>query len=906
MKKTLFLTAVLALVVGQPTYAWSGGADAGIDTSWAGISINQGHYVNNNITGKTLDDTNHQVVGLTPEGATTTAQIDAVNLKDGAELVCITNQWSPAYARKFQALTIDKLNFGATGSGAGSLTVRVKDGQGADSMTINVKAVDGALSSVKNEGVLTLGSDAVTTTITGMVLNTGTLNLKGTLAVDSTNAAAYTVKSAGSETWSDAANAQGFLTVNGATFYAIKGASVLLDGATVTGATLDEEGNYVFSKETSTSTTYVVNAETAAISAADAAIATGYDVQHEGAKIVFDGAGISLAPGDFTANGHAYTIGLTNGAAMTVSTGGSVSTIKGVAFEIGADSKLVLGAEDALGWSEANGPTSFTLEGSVGHMATLELNAGQTGVTDIAFKGYSQVTGTSNMNAFGDENSTLVISATGKENHFDAEFKIRRDVTVDVAADSELTFKNVSHFGGGFTGSMNKTGDGVLTFKGTLTNTKINGDGENTLITGATIAAGNTLSNLVISDSTLNSSIAIGENAVTFSGTITMGGTGETLSSEETFTGLVSGYGVVNTTKKFTVVTEANMSKVVNNATWMVGEGTTTLAADGTVTGIVTSQGAWHTVGEADMADVQGNTVTVEAGSTLSITSGYAGNGKTINNANGGTLLLNGMTGYFNGGSALGNVKVGEDGAYINNGYSNSGFTTIGNLDAVEGGTITFGGDYGASDKFQVTGEVSENLNIVNERESSAATTMKFDNALNINSITAESGTLKIIADSVMVNALTFGGGTLDVRDSTSAETTITTTVLNVNADSTLNANLVTTTDSQLYFNGTLTMGSTVEFGAGTTIIVSDDIAAQIESGAIVTLIDSIDADADITSLAGVGIYKGSVETGLIYITDTHVLTHSDGTFYVTTPEPATATLSLLALAGLCARRRRH
>ena len=124
----------------------------------------------------------------------------------------------------------------------------------------------------------------------------------------------------------------------------------------------------------------------------------------------------------------------------------------------------------------------------------------------------------------------------------------------------------------------------------------------------------------------------------------------------------------------------------------------------------------------------------------------------------------------------------------------------------------------------------------------------------------------------------------------------------------TLEANLVTTSGSILDFSSgaLLTMGCDLTLAEGTRIVLSEDNFDTLQRGGSVTLFTSIDTPFDMDDASRLAIYRGRVDAEML---TGQVSFHTDaqgyGTLSTPIPEPATSTLSLLALAGLMARRRR-
>lgn len=194
--------------------------------------------------------------------------------------------------------------------------------------------------------------------------------------------------------------------------------------------------------------------------------------------------------------------------------------------------------------------------------------------------------------------------------------------------------------------------------------------------------------------------------------------------------------------------------------------------------------------------------------------------------------------------------------------------------------------------------------------------------------VLGSTNTNMVLADTVTLTNLKLAGGTtLGIYKngaaktaSTDNEVTVTVTqALTAEAGATLNANLVFSAGSTMCLDGTLTMGSSVYFVNG--MLLEGSLLSTLYGSGIATLYDSVDQfyvnseqwnDGDswtgdegsanilnlFTNLNHTDARGNEYRYGLSYTGGSIVLTAS-------VPEPATATLSLLALAALAAHRRR-
>ena len=184
-----------------------------------------------------------------------------------------------------------------------------------------------------------------------------------------------------------------------------------------------------------------------------------------------------------------------------------------------------------------------------------------------------------------------------------------------------------------------------------------------------------------------------------------------------------------------------------------------------------------------------------------------------------------------------------------------------------------------------------------------------------VQSITAESGdiTLNKVAAAIELSNLSVGSHIVGVHTNgaSSAESTI-----KIAADGTISAstgalyaNLTLLSGSTLDLTGVLTLGSTLILDENGGIMLGSALAesvAQLGENKTVTLIQ---AAADTTLQYG-AVYNGAdAATYFTGLGDGYTIVADTGSFSIkkagSVPEPTTGTLSLLALAGLMARRRR-
>lgn len=183
--------------------------------------------------------------------------------------------------------------------------------------------------------------------------------------------------------------------------------------------------------------------------------------------------------------------------------------------------------------------------------------------------------------------------------------------------------------------------------------------------------------------------------------------------------------------------------------------------------------------------------------------------------------------------------------------------------------------------------------------------------------IVASDAQLNLGKKNLSMPSLTLAGGTVTLGTEDDHAAALTVSSLTVTDNSTLNADLVLADNGSITFDFSgsdekkLTMGCSVTLGndytvyldhATITMLMSDEHAEGL------TLIQDIETIRDILLADNVRAYDTTTneESDILLYTQTE----SDGTKSLrarrATPEPATATLSLLALAAFAARRRRH
>ena len=332
-------------------------------------------------------------------------------------------------------------------------------------------------------------------------------------------------------------------------------------------------------------------------------------------------------------------------------------------------------------------------------------------------------------------------------------------------------------------------------------------------------------------------------------------------------------------------------------------------------------------------------------GKTAAIAGSHGGGGAEAFNVyvEGGTVSSDIVGGAIHGSGHLDSVKIVVNSGEVQ-GCIYGGSKTDGSVDnahiIIAGGTITnginAGGTAGSVTHAQVTitggviaGDITKGnarnadviiqgsaANIIGSVEADSLTLYNVQNnmAASVKSakdITAAGNTNTAIAvqNEIELNSLHLGDATtLSVLNTTDTanEATITVTELIAGNGATLNANLLFTQEAMLRMEGVLTMGSSISLTTGMTLDLAPLMLNGLYNGESITLFTGVDA----LSVDNKTIAAGTIldATGIFTGPDseyTYYISYDGSNVSLSIPEPTTATLSLLALAALAARRRR-
>lgn len=231
---------------------------------------------------------------------------------------------------------------------------------------------------------------------------------------------------------------------------------------------------------------------------------------------------------------------------------------------------------------------------------------------------------------------------------------------------------------------------------------------------------------------------------------------------------------------------------------------------------------------------------------------------------------------------------------------------------AISGGSVTIG----ASDA-PVTTNIQSALSATTALTVSEGSTATIsDTAVSVATLDATNASL------VLNNSLTVAGGTVTVDSLTLGNNaTITigehdgtlaiTSSVVVGLSTTVNADLVVADNAIMDFSASspITLGCTVQIGDGVTLVLNSSEIAAIMHGQELVIIAGAEGDTLAEAV--------QLGTGIQFIDENNhdlnnlglrldTVATATGWNVVVAPEPATATLSLLALAALAARRKRH
>lgn len=656
-----------------------------------------------------------------------------------------------------------------------------------------------------------------------------------------------TATNVGPEAGTNAFGTQTYTTTG--SFNAAEGVTLLLNGRE---ATLSDK------ELTANGTTYFIQNASATW---DAAGATDIVVDTETTDTA-----VALGGGVYTLNSLTVESGK-----VTTTHSGDAGCVSGTITVKGGAVFEVAGQHDAFGYNSGVSTEKVVLDGTNGETATLALNqtTGNTVTmrTALEMKGNAAVTG-KGFNTF--DGFRLTVSGT---NNVIDKFDMRKNATVDVAANGSVEMKSViiNAQDTGDDRTLDKTGSGDLIISGDAALKKVHHVGGAIKVTAGT-------TNILALEGGDGSS---GSTTIDVAAGATLAITGANGATDTSYK------------NKGLILSEWNAGTTAN------------------IDGALLSEDATAYIGDATLTlNLNSGSTTALAGIAIANTKGNKEQGLNLNMAEGSTFILGaaGITTTKNTNVQIagGELGISADEVAIATDMTVTGALTINtnkytfnaNGTAVtagtDGGTLTMNGNINLNGgSLTVTGNGTFTMKSLQ---------LTGDDA----DLTIDDTTTVTDAADLAVNALTMkAGATLSIGQHEDSIVSVQT--LTVEGDSTLNANLAIAEEGALISHGVLSMGCTVTIGSGTEITVDGDIAAGPVT--IFTDVDSLTlGNVDINNATWTDAV-GFVINGVTASAGEYVIGYWDGTVSIAAanvPEPATATLSLLALAALAARRRRH
>ncbi len=897
----LLLTAVLAAcastVFAKGASGWKGDGDGTFYISTEGphtIDATGVNYTNWNIWSDSGAANN----------APTLATVDSIKFKNNDTADIELGQWDDS--RYFDTITIKTISV----AGDGSATLNVRSGNKA-----SIINTSGGSLNINNAGTLTLGATTENTiNLAGTLVNTGELTIKGTLKVS--DLSGFTTAIIGGEL-SDTVNGyrtgyEAHLIINGSETSTINKDTATFD---ITGKTADDllwDGNQLGVKTGNTTTTTTI-----------------YEIHDTNAgAVVYDSAVEKWT--------SATEIQMYAGTKLQLQTALAGSVSDGITVK-GADSiiELTEGVEHdhSKVTTEEGQKVSYTLDGAVLDLSSVTTS---TNISSIDMKNASTVTLHNWQNHLGSQTEKVLINmsgesvlsfkngnsgnvwadinVSGKAKIQGSTFGDNTNVRGTIKGDGELTLKNMKDAGNEWTVSStisDAEGKALSLLVTDSANVILRGD--NSYTGGTTITSG-----------TLYASHqnALGKGSVTVNGgnlvigSVNFSNNNPVVSNDSNFADTIEGKELNITNGKVTAT-----YKNPNSNTSVIKKGTTVNINTG---GTLHLRGhdmlGWDTESAPDinlastdskqmatlhfeeLSYINANGTEGPKSTTLGSKISMKGNAQIT----GATGTTEGSTGTkFNTfGTTLSvtnkNNVVSVDAIEIRNAWT---------IDVAAGGELTL------ASKLEIhqdnEGEGKTVNNITKSNTGKLIITGKSSEWYGAMNVTG--GTLQLQDDA------TLGLATVVMSDGTTLETgTGTIAALTLNAGSKLVA------DAAVSMDGTLTLGGTITLNGGLLTALQ-----SLEAGKTLDLFTNVDSLVlgEATYAKGTNILDATTAKDLsdwFTLTSPEVVAaisesaptagsgyylgyNAEGTVYVgkVIPEPTTATLSLLALAGLAARRRR-
>lgn len=636
-----------------------------------------------------------------------------------------------------------------------------------------------------------------------------------------------------------------------------------------------------------------------------------------GGRVVTGEAGLTVANGGTLSinriSGNDGSQGAIQGS-LTVQNGGTVKLAQGdvLGYSGGATSTQKLKVENGgtVKLMHANNETftgALVLNGTI----TTEVanNADAVGMWDL-FRGNASVSVDAREHGVFDK-TTL---------------RIRRDnATFTVGEDGSLTTGNIILGAGESNGHIIKAGSGDMIVGGTaaITGLQVTGGSidfqTGTVALNALNVAADTAASFVSLTLNNNATLDIA-GSVSLSNTLSLG-TGITLG--DSLTAALANLTTGNSLTLFSGATTFN----VNGSAFVEGTTASTvfsgITSDNYLLSFADNIVSITLAGPDFSGDIIINSdtdeATVPAGEYTSLTgeSGYTLSFEGETTITGDIAMEAGSTATIESGASIANKGVtiagAEDGSTSLGGTESGASYTVTNgdvtVDTTAAAPVTLDA---ALTNSSLTNESSQELTVTGGDSTLTSITIAADTAINFTNVTTE-----VEVDSLTLNAGAAIGVFADAETLENTEKTLTVTgTMTVTGNAAMNANLVVEDGAALDLAGTVTMGCSVTLGQDLTLTLTTDVGYNPDTD-LILLFDSAESvtlgvhvDVNNEWLAASEVFSSiTIDSMLVNIDDYVVGVWEDRVFLATTqaaPEPATATLSLLALAGLAARRRRR
>lgn len=690
----------------------------------------------------------------------------------------------------------------------------------------------------------------------------------------------------------------GDLNMGSNTFSVSSGATVGVTGAVTIGSSIVNAGNLTLSGTLALSGSVGALEGTSFSDTASGSTTNGYSSHLN--VIRNNGGTVSLSATQITVGSTAYTLNKDTDGSYYISTGdyhineGTV-TLGGTNNANAAGTTSIIVKEKAtLGIDSTDtskdialfgGTIAATNSSDVTLSGAISTGEGQTGTLTKSGSGILKLTGAA---AGSDLRITQGTVQFGTSQDTTTAFGFR-NVEVDASASGSNSTFYVQHSSTGFSGDTNltlKNGGKLFSWDQNASN--------NVAFNKLTVEGG--------------ASIGFQWNGG-FSFTEMTGGTaGDELSSNQLTITQVKNedYKIAITTlKDFNGSINANFkTSASRTSAFTIAEASQAAGYTAEITGNQALSGLSAKTGEGTLRIASGGSMTTAAADNLTVSGGTLDVRGTWTVANGASVTVSDSGKITRGGFTIG--ANGENNATLTSGADSTNVAALGSDTTVSQATVTYSGSEAASISAECTDSLLVNASTAGLTDEGATAAWKGVDADHgdITFLNKETGIS--VTDLTVAVGKTVGVYT-DSTGATESNLVISGGSLTTGAGAQINANLSISGTKVSVADGGLKMGSTLTLNSGNTLDNASAILSSVNSSGSYTLftgVDGVSFGGDAVTSDAVTVAANSVFSN---ISEGYSITYSggtDGTVYLT-PEPATATLSLLALAGLAARRRR-